>query len=186
MTGSLVDGAICTIREAISGANTKFGSTRRIRRYSELVNEEENESKSMLSETQSHYDEDDRNNQAVGTLIEEEEAMIGKVRWAVYFDYFRKIGVFTSLITLSLYVLCNALTVCSTFALSKWADVNEKNLSIAANNTKIYLPLFGGFGFAQICLEFIRELVFFLSCVNASKLIHESLLKGMTFLLTIL
>jgi ATP-binding cassette subfamily C (CFTR/MRP) protein 1 len=112
-----------------------------------------------------------------GQLIEEEVALVGRVKWSVYLKYCENIGFPVALFCIFLYMVGQGLQVGANVWLSQWADKNGKNNgSSSANNTFMYLGVYAGIGFGAGVAEVLKELILFLSCVYASKVIHERLL----------
>jgi ATP-binding cassette subfamily C (CFTR/MRP) protein 1 len=112
-----------------------------------------------------------------GQLIEEEVALVGRVKWSVYLKYCENIGFPVALFCIFLCMVGQGLQVGGNVWLSQWADENGKNNgSSSANNTFMYLGVYAGIGFGAGVAEVFRELILFLSCVHASKVIHERLL----------
>ena len=111
-----------------------------------------------------------------GRLVDEEEMETGKVTWKVYLEYAKHIGIFKSIIILILYVGCKGLQTGSDVWLSQWADVTEANQTLGIDKAGLYLGVYGGLGVTAGVFEAVREFMLFVSCVVASKLIHNNLL----------
>lgn len=81
------------------------------------------------------------------TLIEQEKAEVGSVKWSVYKHYLRSIGVWLSLATVLLNIVFQGFSIGSNVWLSKWS-VDKA----AGNDTSVrdmYLGVYGAFGLGQ-------------------------------------
>ena len=113
-----------------------------------------------------------------GQLIEEEAALTGQVHWSVYLGYLKTLGIGTTLVCITMYILGIGIHTVSNYWLACWADANEKNMTIASGNTGYYLGVYGVMGSIEVMTEFTRELLLFLSTATAAKITHEKLMSG--------
>ncbi len=111
-----------------------------------------------------------------GRLIQEEEAMEGKVRWSVFLDYMRVIGRCYSGWILVFFAVGQLLHVSSTAWLSAWCDENA-----AAGDANVdpvfHLGVFAGVGVAETAVAFTRQVLLYLGCARASRVLHHRLLR---------
>lgn len=61
-----------------------------------------------------------------GQLVEEEVAMVGRVKWSVYLKYVENIGAAVAVFCLLMYFVGQGLQIGANAWLSVWADANEK------------------------------------------------------------
>ena len=60
-------------------------------------------------------------------MTEDEEALAGNVKWAIFLKYFKALGWVTWLISLLLYLVCQALLIGTNVILAEWTDDPNKN-----------------------------------------------------------
>ncbi len=128
-------------------------------------------------ENNSSSDMSNNNNDVAGMLIQEEEAMVGKVSWSVYITYAECMGYVVAVICILLDVLGHGVHAAGNYWLSMWADKNEADLKHADENTALYLSVYAATGTLEAVVDFCRELWLFLGCARASKVLHERLLR---------
>lgn len=88
------------------------------------------------------------------TLIEQEKAETGSVKWPVYKHYLRSIGMVLSIATILLNMLFQGFSIGSNIWLSRWST-DER----ASNDTSVrdmYLGVYGALGFGQGTLTVVR------------------------------
>lgn len=81
------------------------------------------------------------------TLIEQEKAETGSVKWPVYKHYFRSIGMVLSISTILLNLLFQGFSIGSNIWLARWSTDEA-----ASNDTSVrdmYLGVYGALGFGQ-------------------------------------
>nr|AHK05647.1 ATP-binding cassette transporter sub-family C member 1 isoform X7 [Tigriopus japonicus] len=117
------------------------------------------------------------NDPLAGRLVDDEEAMIGKVNWKVYLSYMKDLGNIISVISFLLYMVGQGLESGSSYWLSFWADSNGADPATANDKTPFYLGVYSGIGALQIIIMIVREIVLFIACADASNLIHARLLS---------
>ena len=113
-----------------------------------------------------------------GALIEEEKATVGKVRWSIYGNYFKSMGVPIFVFCVVLYVVGQSVHAINNYWLSMWADDNDAHPEDAQENSKKYLSVYGMLGLVEVVVEFSREFIHYLNCARASDHIHVVLLLG--------
>ena len=62
-----------------------------------------------------------------GQLVEDEVAMVGRVKWSVYLKYIENIGTAVAVFCVLMYFVGQGLQIGANAWLSVWADENEKN-----------------------------------------------------------
>eukprot|EP00095_Tigriopus_kingsejongensis_P006313 snap_masked-scaffold61_size441589-processed-gene-3.13 protein:Tk06313 transcript:snap_masked-scaffold61_size441589-processed-gene-3.13-mRNA-1 annotation:"abc transporter" len=142
-----------------------------------LAEEVEDEEESEKPATESKAPSSQVVDANAGRLVEDEEAMIGKVNWKVYLSYLKDLGNIISTISFLLYLVGQGLESGSSYWLAFWADANDVNPARANDNTPFYLGIYSGIGLLQIVIMIIREIVLFISCADASFIIHDKLLS---------
>ncbi|CAB3247544.1 unnamed protein product [Arctia plantaginis] len=114
-------------------------------------------------------------------LIEAEKAETGRVKWAVYKHYLMNVGVFAALGTAFIYSAIHCLQIGGNFWLVRWS--NEKDMLVNGTvDTKLrdmYLGVYGGIGFIHVTVSIFADLLPFLACWKAAKILHEVLLKNL-------
>lgn len=112
-------------------------------------------------------------------MIEEEAALTGRVKWGVYYDYAKSIGVVGALVVTFCYFLCQGLHSFSNVWLSFWSDYNNNHTPTeVGGKLEFYLGIYAGLGGVEAIIEFTRDMVLFLLCTRASKRLHERLLHS--------
>ncbi|XP_012944065.1 multidrug resistance-associated protein 1 [Aplysia californica] len=117
-------------------------------------------------------------------LIEEEKAETGKVKFAVFMDYFRAIGLLATCSFLAFFAGYQAASVYSSIWLSDWtADPVLNNLSLSntsqyQDKNDMYLGVYGGLGIVQAVLILFYSIIASTRMVRASGLLHTSMLTN--------
>ena len=107
-------------------------------------------------------------------MTEDEEALAGNVKWAIFLKYFKALGWVTWLISLLLYLVCQALLIGTNVILAEWTDDPNKNDPYIRDK---YMIVYASVGVIESLVFFIKELVLYLACVKASRVIHENLIN---------
>eukprot|EP00095_Tigriopus_kingsejongensis_P011739 snap_masked-scaffold613_size124221-processed-gene-0.1 protein:Tk11739 transcript:snap_masked-scaffold613_size124221-processed-gene-0.1-mRNA-1 annotation:"abc transporter abcc1" len=141
---------------------------RLIREYSQIGQVQSKEQPEDLA-----WDDETHTKTDAGRLIHDEEAMVGRVRWSVYVDYMKIIGLFPSTIILALFVIAQSLQVSGTAWMSHWADLNADSTN---HEPYFYLGIFGAIGMCSTGIAFGRQYVLFHACAKASRSLHHTLL----------
>ena len=102
--------------------------------------------------------------------------MMGKVKLAVFVDYFWKLGPMVTSVVFFMYVGGIGCHTVTNYTLSLWADANDANITAASSNTAKYLTIVATLGFVESITDLIREVILFLATASAAKLIHNKLL----------
>ena len=103
-----------------------------------------------------------------GELVEEEKAAVGKVRWSIYINYFRSMGLCIFGTCVSMYVVSQSIYAINNYTLSALADANDEHPEDAAENSKKYLSIYGSLGLLEAIIEMTREFVHYLNCARVS------------------
>uniref|UniRef100_A0A914IDL3 ABC-type glutathione-S-conjugate transporter n=1 Tax=Globodera rostochiensis TaxID=31243 RepID=A0A914IDL3_GLORO len=114
-------------------------------------------------------------------LIEREEVFTGKVKYSVYMDYLRAIGLWTCLLCLLIYLFSSVLGVACLLWLAKWSDhaseFKTANGSISSSNI-INLSIYTGLGLGQASFLAIGAVIMSLGMVYAGYAMHERMLRS--------
>ncbi|XP_022835138.1 multidrug resistance-associated protein 1 isoform X3 [Spodoptera litura] len=111
-------------------------------------------------------------------LIEAEKAETGSVKWGVYKHYLMSVGVLSSVITVLMNLILQVFQVGSNYWLTEWAN-DDKMLVNGTVDTKrrdMYLGVYGGLGIGQALGSIFADLMPYLACWRAARLLHELLL----------
>ena len=99
--------------------------------------------------------------------------MTGEVKWSIYPQYIKAIGVSIFSFNFFMYFLCEGISSGSNYVLSRWSDDPDRDSEETLN---VYMLIHGCMGIAETIMFFFKELIFILACAAASKTIHENLL----------
>jgi ATP-binding cassette subfamily C (CFTR/MRP) protein 1 len=162
LSGSSIEAVLEELKEVIK--ETEDSSSAASEMSSEAFLEEQKKQKMLLENK--------------GALVEEEKALVGRVKWSVFLSYLKSIGFPICLFVLIMYAIGQGLHAVNNVWLSKWADANDADPDNADENTVKYLSVFAAIGASEAITEYSRELLLFLSCAKASKVVHERLLHS--------
>ncbi|KAK6481811.1 multidrug resistance-associated protein 1-like isoform X3 [Huso huso] len=112
-----------------------------------------------------------------GKLTEADRAKTGRVKMAIYMEYFKTIGLALILPIIFLYVFQQAASISYNYWLSMWADdpvVNGTQL-----DTDFKLGVYGALGFAQGIAIFGTTVAISVGGIIASRHLHQDLLHNM-------
>ncbi|MGH0124216.1 UNVERIFIED_CONTAM: hypothetical protein FKN15_024645 [Acipenser sinensis] len=112
-----------------------------------------------------------------GKLTEADRAKTGRVKLAIYMEYFKTIGLALILPIIFLYVFQQAASLSYNYWLSMWADdpvVNGTQL-----DTDFKLGVYGALGFAQGIAIFGTTVAISVGGIIASRHLHQDLLHNM-------
>ena len=140
----------------------------------ESVDTDDQDKKEKKNEEKMGKDDDSKKE---GTkIIEKESLETGSVNFVVYKYYFKNIGFFGTLLILGCQVIYSCLSIGTNVWLKVWAS---SGLGNATNDQyrDMYLGVYGSFGFFQSITSFILSIGLALTTLNASKLMHHSVLK---------
>nr|XP_021201313.2 multidrug resistance-associated protein 1 isoform X4 [Helicoverpa armigera] len=111
-------------------------------------------------------------------LIEAEKTETGSVKWGVYKHYLMSVGILSSVITVLMNLILQVFQVGSNYWLTEWAN-DDKMLVNGTVDTKrrdMYLGVYGGLGIGQALASIFADLMPFLACWRAARILHELLL----------
>ncbi|CAB3223726.1 unnamed protein product [Arctia plantaginis] len=127
-----------------------------------------------------HEDENDVENE-YDQLIEAEKAESGSVKWAVYKHYLLNVGMLAVVGTPITYGLIHGLQIGANFWLVRWS--NDKNMlvngTVDTELRDMYLGVYGGIGLVHVIVSICADLLPYLACWKAAKILHETLLKNL-------
>ncbi|XP_015785719.1 multidrug resistance-associated protein 1 [Tetranychus urticae] len=140
----------------------------------EEIEESFNESldrKESLKESTSSAPVDNKNKK----LIEVETAETGKVRWAVYFEYFKMVSVLWFIMIILSLITSNGFSLGSNVWLSSWTSDSD-NANYTLDHTKMRLEVYGALGLGQGIVTFIGSWLLVVGTIRASVGFHRDLL----------
>ncbi|XP_046325609.2 multidrug resistance-associated protein 1-like [Haliotis rufescens] len=121
----------------------------------------------------------------IDRLIQEEEVEVGKVKWKVYLNYLKALGIGNLVLGVSMYVLYEVFQVCGQILLSQWTDdVNLGNTSLLSNSTErrqyndYYMGIYGLFGVLQALFVLGFAFLIHIRSVHASRILHHKMLTN--------
>jgi ABC-type multidrug transport system fused ATPase/permease subunit len=129
----------------------------------------------ILDRQLSSVTEDKLENKDKATLIEEEVAMTGRVKFGVILDYAKAAGITISVLLLASFALVNGFAIASNVWLSQWSDdVHNKK---ASHPLSFYLGIYATFGVLQSTSTMLGTVFLYVGGVRASKTLHRQMLK---------
>ncbi|XP_069101813.1 multidrug resistance-associated protein 1-like isoform X2 [Argopecten irradians] len=147
---------------------------------------------SLLSLSQSIPKCDDEQRFTSGRLITEETTKEGMVSWRVYFAYLKAMGVWPTLLAVTMLAINHILGALLNFWIDFWtADVDvgmESNVTVLTNDTFnnapdytdkniYYLTTYFIIGLSQTLAMFLFVILYLFRMIRASKTFHSSMLK---------
>lgn len=99
-------------------------------------------------------------------LIEIETSETGKVRWSVYFEYFKMVSVLWFLMIILALVTSNGLSLGSNVWLSAWTSDSD-NTNYTLDHTRMRLQVYGGLGLGQGNFNFFSLTRFILNSLSS-------------------
>ena len=111
-------------------------------------------------------------NAAGSNLIEKETTETGSVKFKVYVNYMKAIGLTGTLLAIAFQAVFTASNIMSNFWLTFWTDPKNQ-LNLTDNE---YLGIYGGIGIAQAISTMALALVIGLTTLNGAKLLHKNML----------
>uniref|UniRef100_A0AC34QBL2 Uncharacterized protein n=1 Tax=Panagrolaimus sp. JU765 TaxID=591449 RepID=A0AC34QBL2_9BILA len=113
-------------------------------------------------------------------LIEKEGMETGKVKFSVYWDYLRAIGLKITVFFFMVYVLSSILGVYSNLYLADWSDhaveIQRGENGSSGSQTRIVVYAFLGVG--QVVFVCVASIIMALGMVIASRTLHEKMLTN--------
>lgn len=110
-------------------------------------------------------------------LTDAETVEVGSVKWQVYIEYFKALGISGVVITVLSYTISHAFNIATNVWLSLWSNDAEDPTKI--NNTKLRnlrLSVYAGLGLMETVFVLTGALFMNLACLRASKLLHDQML----------
>ncbi|XP_046552046.1 multidrug resistance-associated protein 1-like [Haliotis rubra] len=120
---------------------------------------------------------------AGGKLIQEEKAQRGRVKFSVFGDYAKAIGVCSTFFIFFTFAMYQAATMASNIWISVWTDDGLlKNMSLVntsdyQNKNTMYLGVFGGFGCVQAVMILFYSILAAVKMVRAAGRMHANMLS---------
>uniref|UniRef100_A0A914LQE5 Uncharacterized protein n=2 Tax=Meloidogyne incognita TaxID=6306 RepID=A0A914LQE5_MELIC len=114
-------------------------------------------------------------------IIEKEEVFTGKVKFGVYLEYLRAVGLISLTFFLCIYLLSSLLGIATNLWLAKWSDQAEKiqkgNSSFSIE-TKSNLVIYTSLGIAQAFTVAFGSVIMSIGMIKASRKLHQTMLKS--------
>ncbi|XP_049867758.1 multidrug resistance-associated protein 1 isoform X3 [Pectinophora gossypiella] len=113
-------------------------------------------------------------------LIEAERTETGSVKWSVYKHYLMSVGIVASLVTVLMNLVLQVFQVGSNYWLAEWSNDPHMmmNGTVDTKRRDMYLGVYGGLGIGQAISSFFSDLMPYLACWRAAKVIHAQLLDN--------
>ncbi|HEY6437467.1 MAG TPA: ATP-binding cassette domain-containing protein, partial [Ignavibacteriaceae bacterium] len=113
-----------------------------------------------------------------GKLIEAETSETGSVKFSVYKNYIRMIGLAFGIIIMFSFIASNVAQVLSGLWLSEWSnDALDPNKIYDTNLRDLRLGVYAGIGIFEALCNFLASVSVNLACVRAAKLLHNNMLN---------
>nr|XP_026483252.1 multidrug resistance-associated protein 1 isoform X3 [Vanessa tameamea] len=113
-------------------------------------------------------------------LIEAEKTETGSVKWSVYKHYLTSVGVAASAVTVLMNLVLQLFQVGSNYWLAQWSNDDSMlvNGTVDRSRRDLYLGVYGGLGIGQALSSFFTDLMPYLACWRAARILHELLLDN--------
>ncbi|XP_053612783.1 multidrug resistance-associated protein 1 isoform X6 [Plodia interpunctella] len=113
-------------------------------------------------------------------LIEAEKTETGSVKWGVYKHYLMSVGVFASLVTVLMNLVLQVFQVGSNYWLARWSSDDRilVDNKVDTSRRDMYLGVYGALGVGQAISSFFSDLMPYLACWRAARILHDLLLKN--------
>jgi len=111
-------------------------------------------------------------------LIEDETSETGQVKRQVYWEYIKSIGLYSTIIISTAYIVSNAFQIGLSLWLSVWS--NDSLDPTKRNDTALRdlrLVVYAGLGLVEAITFLLSAISLSFACLNASKLLHNNMLK---------
>ncbi|XP_075974894.1 multidrug-Resistance like Protein 1 isoform X3 [Anticarsia gemmatalis] len=111
-------------------------------------------------------------------LIEAEKTETGSVKWGVYKHYLLSVGLLSSVVTVLMNLILQVFQVGSNYWLTAWSNDDKMivNGTVDTQRRDMYLGVYGGLGIGQALASIFADLMPYLACWRAARLLHELLL----------
>lgn len=116
-------------------------------------------------------------------LTSEEVSQEGQVKWSVFTEYGKGVGVLTSVVVLVVFSLYHSTSVFSNYWLTFWTEDQlllnrtERNTTQYYNRKMYYLTVYGVLGGIQGVLVFLYAIILSLGMVTAAGRLHHKMLR---------
>ena len=168
--------------------NINFFAERQISRQSESSNEislrkrtiSQNSAKSQdkrsLKEDEQKEKELEKNK---AKLTEEEQSETGSVKWSVYFEYMKKVGISNWIITVVCMIIMGCFNIGGSMWLSRWSgDSNDEQSKNDTSLRNLRIGVYAALGVGEAAFSFAFTLIVAISTLLGSKLLHNEMLNN--------
>ena len=112
-----------------------------------------------------------------GRLVEEEEERTGGVKWQIYKDYFKSMGLWSCAFVLICSVTFSGFNIGASVWLSKWAEDSKDNLTASDTGLRdMRIGVYGALGSGEALFTLASNTLIFFAILRASALIHNLML----------
>ncbi|XP_060803850.1 multidrug resistance-associated protein 1 isoform X3 [Amyelois transitella] len=113
-------------------------------------------------------------------LIEAEKTETGSVKWGVYKHYLMSVGVVASAVTVLMNLVLQLFQVGSNYWLARWSNdrLMLVNNTVDTARRDMYLGVYGALGVGQAISSFFADLMPYLACWRAARILHDLLLSN--------
>ena len=134
-------------------------------------------SKTSLTDRSQKPKEDEGKGRKRGRLIEEEKEETGSVKWSVYADYLKKIGIWSLIAVLMSDIFLSALSFGSSLWLSEWSDDSlDPSTRFDDSLRNLRLGVYGALGGGQTIFTLVATISISLACLKGAKILHNEML----------
>ncbi|KAK8761772.1 hypothetical protein V5799_026965 [Amblyomma americanum] len=110
-------------------------------------------------------------------LTEEEVAQVGSVKWSVYWDFIKAMGMWMTIITLATYFVSHAFNVGGSLWLGEWSnDALDPVLATDPAQRNYRLGMYAMYGFAETVFVLCGSVWLNLAMLQGSKVVHDRML----------
>ena len=112
-------------------------------------------------------------------LTEEEQSETGSVKWSVYIEYMKKVGISSWIITLVCMIIMGGFNIGASIWLSRWSeDSNDEQLRNDTAFRNLRIGVYAALGVGEATFSFAFTLVVSISTLLGSKLLHNEMLNN--------
>ena len=176
------------LKQDLEGALGKYKLEKRLSKASSLKSSNLSDvAKSIFRDdwrkhlSEESTNEDLKDNQKDSTkkghkLIEEEKTETGGVKWSIYIDYSKAVGLWVTIGAIVLFVFYQGFSLMGNIWLSKWSTDPLATTDTSVRNK--YLAIYGVFGFLQAFFVMFATAFIQIGTLKASSKLHQNMLKG--------